>query len=265
MATLNATVREDKRNFAQLRPIHITQDLLQRVDGSAEFSFGSSSVICSIYGPAEVKIRDEKLDKATIEVFVRPVIGTPGTKDKTDEFNLRTTFESVIMTGLHPRTLIQIVAQVKHDDGSILATAINATCLALIDAGVPMKAIITAVTCIVTQQGDVLVDPTSKEAEEAVSTHTFAFDSLFFNAVLCESNGIFTEKQFLESYVLCKSGANQIYEKIRESLGHKFQIQYISKTLHFDPSTMTGTATTTDIEPRQIVDDGDQEEDMELE
>ena len=42
------------------------------------FRLGDSSVLCSINGPAEVKLRDEKLDKATIDVVVRPLVGTSG-------------------------------------------------------------------------------------------------------------------------------------------------------------------------------------------
>ena len=39
---------------------------------------GETSVLCSVNGPAEVKLRDEKLDKATIDVVVRPLVGPPG-------------------------------------------------------------------------------------------------------------------------------------------------------------------------------------------
>ncbi|CAG8751294.1 7857_t:CDS:2, partial [Funneliformis mosseae] len=116
-------------------------------DGSARFNFGNSSVLCSINGPAEVKLRDEKLDKATIDVIVRPLVGTTGTKDRTHEYILRSTFENVIQAGLHPRTQIQIVSQVMMDDGSIVAAAINATTIALIDAGIPMKDLVAAVSC----------------------------------------------------------------------------------------------------------------------
>ncbi|CAJ0638311.1 11866_t:CDS:2, partial [Entrophospora sp. SA101] len=154
-----------------------------------------SCVICSVNGPAEVKIRDEKLDKATIDVVVRPLVGTPGTKDKKHEYILRSIFESVIQSGLHPRTLIQIVSQVMEDDGSILATSINATTLALMDAGIPMKNVVTAVSCILDKNDEILVDPTLQEMENLQSAHTFAFDNTSSNLIFCDSSGIYSEEQ----------------------------------------------------------------------
>lgn len=70
-------------------------------------------------GPTEVKIRDEQLDKATVEVVARPLIGLPSVKDKAREQNIRETLEPILLSGLHPRTLIQIVVQTMKDDGCV--------------------------------------------------------------------------------------------------------------------------------------------------
>jgi ribonuclease PH len=48
---------------------------------------------------------------------------------------LRQIFESVLLLKEHPRTMICIVVQVLGADGCILSCAINAVCLALMDAG----------------------------------------------------------------------------------------------------------------------------------
>ncbi|CAJ0827937.1 7113_t:CDS:2, partial [Entrophospora sp. SA101] len=177
-----------------------------------------SCVICSVNGPAEVKIRDEKLDKATIDVVVRPLVGTPGTKDKKHEYILRSIFESVIQSGLHPRTLIQIVSQVMEDDGSILATSINATTLALMDAGIPMKNVVTAVSCILDKNDEILVDPTLQEMENLQSAHTFAFDNTSSNLIFCDSSGIYSEEQYFNCYELCRAASFKVLAEIRDSV-----------------------------------------------
>ncbi|KAG9289832.1 hypothetical protein G9A89_015412 [Geosiphon pyriformis] len=221
-----SALREDRRVANELRAMKIAQNVIKRVDGSGEFCFGFSSVICSIYGPAEVKIRDEKLDKATIDVIYRPLIGVSGTKEKTNEFNLRTTFETIILSGLHPRTQIQIVVQIKHDDGSTLSAAINAASVALIHAGIPMKAIVVAITCIVNKEKKIYLDPTAKEMEKAISIHTFAYETLDFNVAFCESSGLFTEQEYFECYEICKSAAREIYNSIREAIAIKLQKEF---------------------------------------
>lgn len=127
---------------------------------------GHTAVICSVSGPIEVQIRDEKLDEATVEVVVRPDRGVPTTKEKLMEDNLRTAFEPIILGGMMPRTLVQIVVQITKDDGCTLAAAVNAISLALLDAGIPLKQMAAAITVMVDQNTNELVlDPTAVELE----------------------------------------------------------------------------------------------------
>jgi len=161
------------------------------------------------------------LDKATIDVLVRPLVGAPGTKDKTHEYIIRSTFESVIQSGLHPRTQIQIVSQVMMDDGSIIAAAINATTMALIDAGIPMKDIVAAVSCVINNDDQILLDPTAQEMENVKSVHTFAFNKTSSSLLFCESLGLFTDDQYFNCYEICKVAAGQIFENIRDAVTNK--------------------------------------------
>jgi exosome complex component RRP46 len=118
-----------------------------------------------VIGPAEVKLRDEKMDEATVEVIVRPAVGFPSTKDKLLERALRQTVEPTILAGMMPRTLIQIVVQIVQEDGNMLSTAVNAISLAMLDAGLPMNSLAAAVSAIIDPEGNLLLDPNSKELE----------------------------------------------------------------------------------------------------
>jgi exosome complex component RRP41 len=53
-------------------------------------------------------------------------------------------FESVLLLKLYPRSQIDISIQVLQNDGGLLCAGINATTLALLDAGVAMKDIVVA-------------------------------------------------------------------------------------------------------------------------
>ncbi|RUS34238.1 ribosomal protein S5 domain 2-type protein [Jimgerdemannia flammicorona] len=187
------TIRPDRRTEpTQLRPFSSSQNLLNRCDGSAQFQFDKTAVLVSITGPTEVKFRDEKLDRASLEVIVRPLTGLSSTKERVLENVMRSTFANVILTGLHPRTSIQIVAQVMKDDGcvSVGSAAINATTMALLDAGIPMNALVGSVTCMVGKEdGEILMDPTMEELSRARSIHTFAFDSASRTSVMMDENG----------------------------------------------------------------------------
>lgn len=72
--------------------------------------------------------------------------------------------EAALLLHLYPKSKIEIVVWVLADDGGRLCAAINATTLALIDAGIPMKDLVCA--CSAGGSGgddDVLVDLNRRE------------------------------------------------------------------------------------------------------
>ena len=132
-------------------------------------------------------------------------LAVAGTKEKVLEELLHGVVLASVLAGLYPRTAIQVIVQVVHDDGSVraracarrqaqkptcprslivsssvpplnqrqlLAAAINGAMLALLDAGISMRATVTAATAaFLPGSPDLLLDPTAEEtAVRAVST-----------------------------------------------------------------------------------------------
>lgn len=153
-----------------------------RPDGSATVDQGLSRVNASIYGPREPtrasRAPTVRSDRATIhvELMLAPwssierrqrargdrYVMRPVSTDRRRLVELanaiRSTFEPVVLTHLFPRSEINIVISVQQQDGGlwcydaaltpgVLPTAINACTLALMDAGIPMKDYVTALTC----------------------------------------------------------------------------------------------------------------------
>ncbi|CEG69322.1 hypothetical protein RMATCC62417_05415 [Rhizopus microsporus] len=221
--------RPDRRTEnTQLRTFSATQNVLHRADGSARFDLGATSVICSVSGPMEVPLRDEKLDEATVEVVVRPSSGIASTKEKLIENTLRTTFEPIILGGMMPRTLVQIVVQIIKDDGSVIAAAVNAIALALLDTGIPLKYMAASVTCMIDKTNNIILDPTAAELENAKSVHTFAFDNTprTTTVLLSDSSGVFSEEEYIECYDLCHQAVGQVHSFIRTAVEAKKQKEH---------------------------------------
>ena len=59
---------------------------------------------------------------------------------------IKATFEPVVQTSLYPRSQIDIFVHVLQQDGGVLPAAINATTVALINAGVPLTDYVCAIT-----------------------------------------------------------------------------------------------------------------------
>ncbi|RHY17822.1 hypothetical protein DYB37_004271 [Aphanomyces astaci] len=164
--TNKVTVNLSGVQSKEIRPLSCEQGLLNRADGSARFSHGSTSVVASVNGPAAAKNRrQEKVDAATLEVVFKSDKGAPTARDKEYEVILRQTFETVVYLENFPRAVISLTVQVVEDDGSLLAVAINAVNLALLDAGIPMRSLVGAITCSILDDGQLCLDPSLTEGD----------------------------------------------------------------------------------------------------
>jgi exosome complex component RRP46 len=162
--------RKDARDPDQLRPISCESHILSRADGSARYSSGETRVLAGVYGPREIRTKNEKFDSSTLQVeFHYPSNQHEKNGLRLYEGLLRASLEQIIMTALYPRSLILVIIQVLYDDGSVLSTSVNASILALMDAGIPIKSMLGAVTCGIMSDNSIYVD-LSREEEVHVST-----------------------------------------------------------------------------------------------
>jgi len=148
--------RSDGRRQYELRDITI--DLCQQgsADGSAVLTHGLTQVSVSVFGPREAKMRSQTIhDRANINVEVTVAPFSMGERRKRSrgdkrilEFasTIKSTFDPVVQTNLYPRSQIDIYVHVLQQDGGLLQTCINATTLALANAGIPLLDFVCAVT-----------------------------------------------------------------------------------------------------------------------
>ncbi|KAK9448672.1 ribosomal protein S5 domain 2-type protein [Limtongia smithiae] len=194
---------------------------LSRADGSAEWLAGSTRIIASVSGPMEVPRRDELPILATLEVVVQPDIGVSGTREQALQEQVRRALIPVVALDMHPRTLIQVVVQIVQAtadagvktrpgiaqaavDMDVLSGAINVAFLALLDAGVAMRATISACALILPSSSSAppLLNPTTKSLltspSPLASAHAIAYEvkgGVVGRLLLCESVGTFTPTQ----------------------------------------------------------------------
>jgi ribonuclease PH len=84
-----------------------------------------------------------------------------------------------------PRAVISVVVQVIEDSGSLLSVAINATTLALMDAGVPMLSVVTSSTCALLPDGGLFLDPSRTEEEVQIQSISHLPKCTTDSAALC--------------------------------------------------------------------------------
>ncbi|KAL6083628.1 hypothetical protein STEG23_027619 [Scotinomys teguina] len=258
-ASTDILTESNPRNpVCSLRHFACEQNLLSRPDGSASFLQGDTSVLAGVYGPAEVKVSKEIFNKATLEVILRPKIGLPvfaaleleplpeshtpglspvdsgqalfclgsqvlaGVAEKSREQLIRNTCEAVVLGALHPRTSITVVLQVVSDAGSLLACCLNAACMALVDSGVPMRALFCGVSCALDADGNVVLDPTTKQEKEARAILTFALDSVEQKLLMSTTKGLYSDAELQQCLAAAQAASHHIFRFYRESLQRRY-------------------------------------------
>ncbi|WVQ97707.1 hypothetical protein IAU59_004821 [Kwoniella sp. CBS 9459] len=103
--------RSDGRQPSELRPLTVSTGELDRADGSGRFGFGSTAALASCNGPIEVRLREERPDRATFEVTHRPLEGVGATPSRALITTLESIFPPILSLSQHPRSLIQLVVQ----------------------------------------------------------------------------------------------------------------------------------------------------------
>jgi len=214
-------LREDSGPTISLRCMTTDIGCLTRQDGSVSLSQGDTTSTAVVYGPTEVRMVREQIDRSTVEVVFKPKVGLPKPPDRKKEMIIRNSLESAIMGKLHPRSSTTIVVQETEDMGSNLACCINASCLALLDAAISMNFMVAAVSVAVTDEGKILTDPEKRVEDEAVSSMTFVFDSLNYDLVSVLTSGKFNQQLYNTCRDLSRQASKSIFAFYRESLEKK--------------------------------------------
>ncbi|XP_010901343.2 exosome complex component RRP46 [Esox lucius] len=205
-----------------LREFGSEQNLLSRPDGSSSFVQGDTSVLAGVYGPAEVKVSKEIYDRATLEVVIQTKVGLPSVKERAREQCVRETCEAALLSTLNPRSSLTLILQVVHDDGSLLACFLNAACMALMDAGLPMSCLFAGVTCAIDGDGRIIIDPSAVQEKESRALMTFAIDSKERRVMMSSTKGSFTVHELHQCVAISQKASDNIFEFYRESVRRRY-------------------------------------------
>uniref|UniRef100_A0A671RPH5 Exosome complex component RRP46 n=1 Tax=Sinocyclocheilus anshuiensis TaxID=1608454 RepID=A0A671RPH5_9TELE len=206
-----------------LREYGSEQSLLSKPDGSSTFVQGDTSILAGVYGPAEVKVSKEIYDRATVEVLIQPKMGLPGVRERTREQCVRETCKAALLLTLHPRSSVTVILQVIHDDGSLLSCCLNAACMALMDAGLPMSHLFCSVTCAISKEGQIIIDPTARQEKvRRTALLTFAIESVECNVLMSSTTGSFSVQELQQCIAISQKASEQIFQFYRDSVKRRY-------------------------------------------
>lgn len=225
--------RPDGRSFDELRPIEAKIGVLKRADGSSVFRFGNTWAIAGVYGPRKVFPRHQENSEHAIlrteyrmASFSTTERSRPGPSRRSQEISMVT--RNAILPALFldefPRTSVDTVIEILQADASTRCAGINAAVLAIADAGVPMRDLVSSCSAGIVN-GQVLLDIAGKEDTAGELDLPVAYFHRRKELTLIQMDGIASPdavKQILRTAI---KGCELVYEAQKKALRARYETE----------------------------------------
>lgn len=231
-------LRLDGREVDQIRPMTIEIGVLSRADGSCYLEWGKNKILAAVYGPRELHPRRlQKPDEAIIRyrynmaAFSVEDRARPGPSRRSIEISKvsRDAFAPVIITKYYPNAVIDVFTEVLQADAGTRTAAINAASIALADAGIPMKGLVSA--CAVGKVDGKLVLDLNKDEDNYGNADLPIAMTQDGEITLLQMDGHLTQEEFKQAIQMATEGCKQILEIQKEALKKKFASEDIDNVI----------------------------------
>lgn len=226
--------RLDGRKDNELRPMEVKAGVIPNADGSASFKIGRTWAIAAVYGPRELFPRfkqDPKKGLLRCHYSMMPFSGSgerirPGNNRRSQEIAMVMTksLEPVVDLSAFPNAVVDIYVDLPQTDAGTRCAAISAACMALADAGIPMKDMISSVA-VGQVDGTVLADLMYDEEayEGIVSDIPVAMTHNTKEITLLQMDGEISKEDLIKALEMAKEATEKIYEEQKKALQEKFK------------------------------------------
>jgi len=149
--------RFDGRKFDELRPITAKAGVIKNAQGSAFFKIGKTAAYAAVYGPRELNPRfmqNPRTGILRVHYNMMPFAGQggrvrPGPNRRAKEISevSKLALQQVCDLSACPNSVIDVFIDLPETDAGSRCAGISAASIALADAGVKMKDMVSAVAC----------------------------------------------------------------------------------------------------------------------
>jgi len=222
--------RLDGREKHELRPIKMEVGVLENADGSAYLEWGNNKIYAAVYGPREVHPHHlAKPDRGILRVFYRMATFSvfdrkrpaPGRREKEISMVITDCLKPVLFLELYPGTSFEVFINVMDADGGTRCACTTVAALALADAGIPMRSLVTSVA-MGKIDGELITDLSGIEDKAGEADLPCAMTWFNEELSLLQFDGSMDLKEFSESLTLAKEALTKIHEIQLETLKKKY-------------------------------------------
>ncbi len=227
------TERVDGRKFDELRPMEAKAGVIPNADGSALVKAGKTTAYAAVYGPRELFPRFKQNPKTGIvrcHYGMMPFSGSgerirPGNSRRSQEIAMviEKSLNAMIDLSAFPNAVVDIYVDLPQTDAGTRCAAISAASIALADAGIPMKDMISSVA-VGEVDGTVVADLCyDEEAYDAiVSDIPVAMTHNTKEITLLQMDGEISKEHLMKALEMASIATDKVYELQMKALKDKF-------------------------------------------
>ncbi len=148
--------RFDGRNYDETREIEIKAGIVKNADGSCYFRIGETIAYCAVYGPRDLHprfLQDPAGGVLRCNYNMMPFSGIgdrvrPGGSRRSKEISMviENSLRPVVDLTEYPNAVVDVFIELPQTDAGSRCAAICAASVALADAGIPMKDMVSSVS-----------------------------------------------------------------------------------------------------------------------
>ena len=223
-------IRCDGRKINEPRRIMIKAGVLKNANGSAYIEFGENKILAGVFGPRDVHPKHlANTDRGILRCryHMQPFsVGerkNPAPSRREIEISkvIKEALEPAVMLENFPRTVVDVFIEILQADGGSRCAALDAAAVALADAGIPMRDMVSA--CAAGKVADTIVlDINNEEDQEGQADMPVAYMPNLGKVTLIQLDGVLTPQEYEKCVNTALDGCKLVYEVQKKALQEKF-------------------------------------------
>ena len=225
--------RKDGRKFEDMREIKAKVGVIKNAAGSAKFQIGKTIAIAGVYGPRNLYPKFlQNPEKGMLRCNYNMISFSvderirPGPSRRSREISLVTerTLSAAVNLKEFPNAVVDVFVEIIQADAGTRCAGICAASMALADAGIIMKDLVSAIS--VGKVGDKIVvdlDKYEEDYEEGATDMPVAILPRNGEISLLQMDGEMEPKEIKEALEMSKKACMDIYKVQKDALKRKYK------------------------------------------
>jgi len=223
-------IRCDGRKIDEPRKIMIKAGVLKNANGSAYIEFGDNKILAGVFGPRDVHPKHlantdtgilrcrYHMSPFSVEERKKPA---PSRREIEISKVIKEALEPAVMLDQFPRTVVDIFIEVLQADGGSRCAALAAASVALADAGIPMRDMVSA--CAAGKVADTIVlDVNNEEDQAGQADMPVGYMPNMEKITLIQLDGVLTPEEYKKCVETGIAGCKLVYEIQKKALADKY-------------------------------------------